>query len=131
MKLLGLWVVDVHDPLLKALIIAVDLLAVLVIIIGVPALIWGICAAIEKLWAVLRGQERLRADDPWRWLKKLPRRTKNGWEEYDAQMTLNGGYDMLYLDDPLWWTTEEERERAEALLRERGYDVDKIKIELE
>ena len=123
MKLLGLWVVDATTPFMKYLVFAANFLAALMIVVAVPVLVWAVCASIEKMWNVVRGKDRLHPGDPWRWLRALPKRTKDGAEEWDAINKVAGVYDALFLDEPYRWTTEQERKEAEIFLRKRGYNI--------
>ncbi len=85
--------------------------------------VWAITAATIKTWNVLLGRDRFSWKDAVNWFKRLPRWTRDGMDEQHAVWTINGFYDLLYLDRPIWWTNREECEEARKFLRNRGYNT--------
>ncbi len=83
--------------------------------------VWGTLAALEKIWRVVRYGEPLSWTDPLYWLIELPKKTRKGLRIQHAIWTLNGAYDLIRLDDPVWWVTEDDLEEARNILREEGF----------
>ena len=86
-------------------------------------LVWAFLAATIKTWNVLLGRDRFSLNDAVNWFKRLPKWTRNGMDEQHAVWTINGFYDLLYLNRPNWWTDRREREEARKFLRNRSFII--------